>query len=195
MRTVLTCFVAFRRTPHPSQPRFVRLSPMSYHRPRNQAKRNPSEIMNEKARIQSQGQGMSLPRPANFHHVGFAVASIKAVGAGFAKSLGAEWSGEIIHDPLQEARVTFLRCGGPGTPAVELVEPTGETSPLHKFLSRGGGLHHVPGTSQHTFASPGAPIRRQPGPSAGFSRLARCSVRTAPIGTVSGHCPASWPAD
>jgi methylmalonyl-CoA/ethylmalonyl-CoA epimerase len=99
--------------------------------------------MNEKARIQSQGQGMSLPRPANFHHVGFAVASIKAVGAGFAKSLGAEWSGEIIHDPLQEARVTFLRCGGPGTPAVELVEPTGETSPLHKFLSRGGGLHHV----------------------------------------------------
>ncbi len=82
-------------------------------------------------------------KPAGFHHVGFVVTSIDKTGCSFANSLGAEWNGEIIHDPLQGARVTFLRCGGPGAPAVELVEPAGEKSPLHKFLSRGGGLHHV----------------------------------------------------
>ncbi|SRR5713226_2299717 len=99
--------------------------------------------MDEKPRVPTQGQRTSLPKTAHFHHVGFVVASINEMGPSFAKSLGTEWSGEIIHDPLQEARVTFLRCGSPETPAVELVEPAGENSPLHKFLSRGGGLHHV----------------------------------------------------
>lgn len=82
-------------------------------------------------------------RPASFHHVGYAVASIVDVGKDFARSIGANWNGEIIHDPLQEARVTFLRCGGPETPAIELIEPAGGKSPLHKFVSKGGGLHHV----------------------------------------------------
>lgn len=85
-----------------------------------------------------------MPNAApNFHHVGYAVASIAQVGKDFACSLGAEWNGNIIHDPLQEARVTFLRCGGPDTPAVELIEPAGDASPLHKFVKNGGGLHHV----------------------------------------------------
>ncbi len=82
-------------------------------------------------------------RPASFHHVGYVVASIASVGRAFAQSLGAAWDGVIIHDPHQEARVTFLRCGGPESPAVELVEPAGEKSPLHKFVAKGGGLHHV----------------------------------------------------
>jgi catechol 2,3-dioxygenase-like lactoylglutathione lyase family enzyme len=85
----------------------------------------------------------SSAKPATLHHVGFVVASISQVGSKFADSLGAQWNGEIIHDPLQEARVTFLRCAGPETPAVELVEPDGEKSQLHNFLRRGGGLHHV----------------------------------------------------
>ena len=79
----------------------------------------------------------------SFHHVGYVVRSIAEIGRDFAASIGATWDGEIIHDPLQEARVTFLRVGGPLTPAVELVEPAGESSPLVKFLSRGGGLHHI----------------------------------------------------
>lgn len=81
--------------------------------------------------------------PPSFHHVGFAMDSIEKSGPGFAKSLGATWDGNIIHDPLQEARVTFLRTRGPETPAVELIEPAGEKSPLHKFLVKSGGLHHV----------------------------------------------------
>jgi methylmalonyl-CoA/ethylmalonyl-CoA epimerase len=65
------------------------------------------------------------------------------VGKDFAHSIGAQWGGEIIHDPLQAARVTFMRWGGPEAPAIELVEPAGENSPLRKFVMKGGGLHHV----------------------------------------------------
>lgn len=83
-----------------------------------------------------------MAQKGRLHHIGFAVASIANIGAEFARSLDAEWSGEIIHDPLQEARVTFLCCGADG-PTVELVEPAGEHSPLHRFLGKGGGLHHV----------------------------------------------------
>jgi len=82
-------------------------------------------------------------RPASFHHVGYVVRSIAEVGQDFARSLGTEWDGVIIHDPLQEARVTFMRCGGPETPAVELVEPASDNSPLHKVVAKGGGLHHI----------------------------------------------------
>ncbi len=99
--------------------------------------------MVEKSKIQMGTDTAAMPKPAGFHHVGFVVASIAKVGEGFARSLGARWNGEIIHDPLQEARVTFLLMGDPDSPAVELVEPAGEKSPLHKFLERGGGLHHV----------------------------------------------------
>jgi len=80
---------------------------------------------------------------ASFHHVGYVVRSIAEVGDDFARSLGAVWDGAIIHDPLQEARVTFMSHGGPQSAAVELVEPAGENSPLHKFLGKGGGLHHI----------------------------------------------------
>jgi methylmalonyl-CoA/ethylmalonyl-CoA epimerase len=78
-----------------------------------------------------------------FHHVGLVVASITDEGEGFARSLGIAWDREIIHDPLQQARVTFLRFSGRREPALELVEPAGRESPLHKFVAKGGGLHHV----------------------------------------------------
>jgi methylmalonyl-CoA/ethylmalonyl-CoA epimerase len=84
-----------------------------------------------------------IASPATFHHVGFVVASIAGVGHSFALSLGAQWDGTVIHDPLQEARVAFFRSGDPAAPAVELVEPAGEKSPLHKFIAKRGGLHHI----------------------------------------------------
>jgi len=99
--------------------------------------------MTEQIKAASQSRTLTAPKPAGFHHIGFAVRSIEKVAAGFAKSLSADWDGEIIHDPLQEARVTFLYSGDQRNPAVELVEPAGDTSPLHKFLSRGGGIHHI----------------------------------------------------
>ena len=78
-----------------------------------------------------------------FHHVGFVVASIQDSAPGFATSLDATWDGEIIHDPNQVVRVTFLQSKHPSNPLLELVEPAGEKSPVLSFLQRGGGLHHI----------------------------------------------------
>ncbi len=77
------------------------------------------------------------------HHVGFVVASISEEIDGFTASVGAAWNGEIFDDPLQQVRVTFLQPASPGEAAIELVEPTVESSPVSRFLARGGGLHHL----------------------------------------------------
>src|SRR5207245_11459199 len=96
--------------------------------------------MAEDVKVKTESQSLAAAKPASFHHVGFAVASIEKLAAGFARSLGAHWNGEIIHDPSQEARVAFLYCGDQRNPSVELVEPAGETLSLHIFLNGGGGL-------------------------------------------------------
>lgn len=80
---------------------------------------------------------------STLHHIGFVVASIGDVGHSFGLSLGALWDGKIIHDPLQQAHVAFLRQANAANPMIELVEPAGENSPLHRFLQQRGGLHHI----------------------------------------------------
>jgi methylmalonyl-CoA/ethylmalonyl-CoA epimerase len=79
----------------------------------------------------------------SLHHVGFVVRSIQDSVDRFAKSIGSSWDGKIFLDPLQGARVTFLRSTGEAPSCVELVEPAGEKSPVTNFLARGGGLHHL----------------------------------------------------
>jgi len=79
----------------------------------------------------------------SLHHVGFVVKSIASMGEDFARSVGAEWNGEIVHDPQQGARVSFFVPTAPGPPVIELVEPAGSESPVEGFLKRGGGLHHL----------------------------------------------------
>jgi methylmalonyl-CoA/ethylmalonyl-CoA epimerase len=80
---------------------------------------------------------------SRLHHVGFVVASISDGVGGFSESIGADWDGEIFYDPLQSARVTFVRTPGPNDALIELVEPVGERSPVLRFLQKGGGLHHL----------------------------------------------------
>ena len=99
--------------------------------------------MAEKIATQTPDQKPPAAGLATIHHISFVVASVPQQGSEFAQSLGAEWNGEIIHDPLQHARVTFSYCGARNSPALELVEPDSEKSPLEKFLTRGGGLHHI----------------------------------------------------
>jgi methylmalonyl-CoA/ethylmalonyl-CoA epimerase len=101
------------------------------------------EIVDMASNPQPSTKAAARTKRASLHHVGFAVTSITAAAEGFAQSLGAEWDGNIIHDPIQEARVTFMCIGGAGAPAMELVEPAGQDSPLRKFVARGGGLHHI----------------------------------------------------
>lgn len=60
-----------------------------------------------------------------FHHFGFVVRSIADTAEDFARSVSADWDAQVIHDPLQGVRVTFLRPRAPQSPVVELVEPGG----------------------------------------------------------------------
>src|SRR5437016_3215607 len=77
------------------------------------------------------------------HHVGYVVASISRGIDRFARPLAATWDGTITHDPLQKVHVAFVYPGSAREPAIELVEPAGEDSPVTRFLQRGGGLHHL----------------------------------------------------
>jgi methylmalonyl-CoA/ethylmalonyl-CoA epimerase len=77
------------------------------------------------------------------HHIGFVVRSIQGCGQTFAEAVGSTWDGNIVFDPLQKVRVTFLAGRSTTDPFIELVEPGSEDSPVTKFLERGGGLHHL----------------------------------------------------
>ena len=79
----------------------------------------------------------------SFHHVGYVVRSIQDAAAGFIASLGLQWDGRIIHDPLQTVCVSFFCPRAAGNPLIELVQPAGTGSAVHRFLERGGGLHHL----------------------------------------------------
>jgi methylmalonyl-CoA/ethylmalonyl-CoA epimerase len=83
------------------------------------------------------------PGSVKLHHVGFVLDSIEENAESFALSLGATWDGNIIFDPLQNVRVTFLQGSVANESMIELVEPGGLESPVSGILERGGGLHHL----------------------------------------------------
>ncbi|MGA2369645.1 MAG: VOC family protein [Candidatus Korobacteraceae bacterium] len=112
--------------------------------------------------------------PLRLHHVGFVVANIQTAMPGFQRSLAAEWDGQIFHDPLQKVRVAFLTTRAQD-PAIELVEPAGDDSPVLRFFQeRGGGLHHVCyevadlEEELAAFRSRGALIAKRPLPAVAF---------------------------
>lgn len=79
-----------------------------------------------------------MSRPT-LDHIGIAVESL-AEGAGFYKALGLDLEG-VEEVPEQGVRVGFLPVGDT---RLELLEPTGESSPIAKHLERRGpGLHHL----------------------------------------------------
>lgn len=80
---------------------------------------------------------------AQLHHVGIVVDSISETAVCFANALALEWQKEIIYDPLQFVKVSFLGSNGSTQSMVELVEPVGPRSPVRKFAEAGGGLHHM----------------------------------------------------
>jgi methylmalonyl-CoA/ethylmalonyl-CoA epimerase len=86
---------------------------------------------------------MKLENGVGLHHVGYVVPSIQGAAEGFVRSLALQWDGRIVHDPLQTVYVSFFEPCAAGNPVIELVEPEGNGSAVHKFLQRGGGLHHL----------------------------------------------------
>jgi methylmalonyl-CoA/ethylmalonyl-CoA epimerase len=87
--------------------------------------------------------GVCPPSHPKLHHIGYVVASIPESGQSFALALGATWDGNIVTDPIQKVRVTFLEGRSSTDPLIELVEPGDANSPVSRFLERGGGLHHL----------------------------------------------------
>lgn len=85
----------------------------------------------------------SVNQTIRLHHVGYVVRSISEVADRFAQSVAASWDQEIIQDPLQDAKVAFLKGIVQEFPLVELLEPASEASPVANFLRKGGGLHHL----------------------------------------------------
>jgi methylmalonyl-CoA/ethylmalonyl-CoA epimerase len=76
------------------------------------------------------------------NHVGIATPSIDRSVTLYRDLLGATRIHEAFDLPAQGVRVCFV-----DTPnsQIELIEPLGESSPLHNFLARNpaGGQHHV----------------------------------------------------
>ena len=76
------------------------------------------------------------------NHVGVATPSIEKSVALYREMLGATKIHEPFDLPPQGVRVCFV-----DTPnsQIELIEPLGETSPLHNFLAKNpaGGQHHI----------------------------------------------------
>src|SRR5690242_19652612 len=121
-----------------------------------------------------------LPQPqmnkvSRLHHIGFVVGSISDDIYSFAKSVECNWDHLIFHDPLQRARVAFLKPACATDPLIELVEPAEEGSPILQFLQKGGGLHHlcyeVPDleANLHAMRGTGAVVVKRPRPAVAFA--------------------------
>jgi methylmalonyl-CoA/ethylmalonyl-CoA epimerase len=84
-------------------------------------------------------------KPVSFqlHHIGLLVKSIEAATELQVARYGYRIESDIIHDPIQTARVRFLRLPW-GANWLELVSPENEQSKLSNALARRGeGLHHL----------------------------------------------------
>jgi methylmalonyl-CoA/ethylmalonyl-CoA epimerase len=69
-----------------------------------------------------------------FHHIGFAVKSIKLTSQYYLNS-GYEMTPKIF-DPVQKVFICFLKKNE--NPTIELIEPISESSPVTEILKRNG---------------------------------------------------------
>lgn len=77
-------------------------------------------------------------------HLGIAVSSLEESVRFYKETLGMPVSGEEIVEAEQVA-VAMLPAGTEAnSPRIELLEATGKTSPISRFIEkRGPGLHHI----------------------------------------------------
>ncbi|WP_300543046.1 methylmalonyl-CoA epimerase [Maricaulis sp.] len=76
------------------------------------------------------------------NHVGVAVPDIEAAKLTYATLYGADEATETRDFPHLGVRVAFVHLANT---EIELLEPLGDDSPVHKFLDRNpkGGQHHL----------------------------------------------------
>jgi hypothetical protein len=88
------------------------------------------------------GSGMNgmTENDATLHHIGFVGWIRSEPWDGFVRSLAMRWDGRIIYDPMQTVYVSFFQPALAGNAVIELAEPEGNGSAVHKFVQRGGGF-------------------------------------------------------
>lgn len=74
-------------------------------------------------------------------HIGIAVKSIESALEYWRDIFGYHQATEIVVNTRQKVKVAFMEKSGSLT--VKLISPSDKTSPLHKFLARGEGIHHL----------------------------------------------------
>lgn len=83
----------------------------------------------------------SPPPVLALHHTGVLVRDVERAARYYVDSLGYRIESPAIDDPVQTARVVFLRLPQ-ATHWLELVAPLGAESKLSGALAKGGGPHH-----------------------------------------------------
>lgn len=83
---------------------------------------------------------MSSPAGLRLHHLGVVVDDVDAAAAAYVQAFGAIDEGTTFEDPLQLARIRFLRLGDS---RVELLAPLRDDSHLKRLAGRGIGLYHA----------------------------------------------------
>lgn len=76
------------------------------------------------------------------HHAGYLVRDIDAAATHYCDLLGYRKESAVIEDPVQTAKVQFLRQPGAGS-WLELISPTSPESKLAAALEKGVLLHHL----------------------------------------------------
>ncbi len=77
------------------------------------------------------------------HHIGKVVKDMEEAKQYYRETFGLDSIGEVVIDPIQKVEVLLIDTGCEGL-TIELICPTGEDSPIYKFLKKSGeGLHHL----------------------------------------------------
>jgi len=74
------------------------------------------------------------------HHIGVVVKKVSDSAKYYSEVFGYRIVSKVVIDAKQKSRLLFIRLG---ENLLELIEPTGEDSPVYQFLRKGGGLHHL----------------------------------------------------
>jgi methylmalonyl-CoA/ethylmalonyl-CoA epimerase len=78
------------------------------------------------------------------HHIGKVVKNLEEAKRYYKETLGLDSIGEVVIDPIQKVEVLLIDTGYGEELTIELICPTGEDSPIHRFLKKNGeGLHHL----------------------------------------------------
>lgn len=74
------------------------------------------------------------------HHLGAVVDDVESAAKALARAFSAADEGETFEDPLQQARIRFVRMGNA---RIELLAPLNDGSHLTRLARRGIGLYHA----------------------------------------------------